>query len=421
MLLRLLPYADNQRNRDAGAWIHLAPTINGDIRKWYERSGWTRPEDWPKIASAILNFVRRCVDSPDELEQACTDFSSLPYSKGFQTGTLTPILNALQPEAFTLINNKSRAALNYFADKKYAQALGDYTAENRTAHQLIEELGDTLEQSADFGLLHGDLFDMFSHWLVAVHKYDFRDIRYWKIAPGENGWQWNESVDGGFIAIGWDELGDLSEFSRADFGVAVDRAKKQSGWTKQALEQVWKFAKQIGEGDRIVANRGTTELLGIGTVVGPYYFVPGEEQAHRLPVEWDDTVHRRIDEGGWRKTLIELDRSKFRGLLESPPVEHRLAAPFSHIFADYSEADWAFDFLHRSFEMLGINTADDRRCAITIPKNHDGDVLRVNMGTWLMIDFRGPESKSGREIGLSMLVEGLDPSRYPRWGWAVQR
>lgn len=35
-------------------------------------------------------------------------------------------------------------------------------------------------------------------------------VRYWKIAPGEGAWQWDECRQEGFIAIGWDELSDLS-------------------------------------------------------------------------------------------------------------------------------------------------------------------------------------------------------------------
>ena len=50
VLLKLLPYADNTRNRNAGAWIHVAPTINGDLKKWFENARWTRPEDWPNVA-----------------------------------------------------------------------------------------------------------------------------------------------------------------------------------------------------------------------------------------------------------------------------------------------------------------------------------------------------------------------------------
>src|SRR5437588_859360 len=100
VLLRLLPWGDSQANRARGAWIHIAPAIQGDIVRWFEGAGWTSPEDWPRIANAILTFVRRCVEQPADLPTACREFSALPYSKGFQTGLLTPALNALRPDNY---------------------------------------------------------------------------------------------------------------------------------------------------------------------------------------------------------------------------------------------------------------------------------------------------------------------------------
>ena len=37
--------------------------------------------------------------------------------------------------------------------------------------------------------------------------------------------------------------------------------------------------------DAVVANRGQREVIGIGRVVGPYYFVPDQEYGHRLPID----------------------------------------------------------------------------------------------------------------------------------------
>jgi 5-methylcytosine-specific restriction enzyme B len=65
---------------------------------------------------------------------------------------------------------------------------------------------------------------------------------------------------------------------------AVRSAPKHTDWTRNGLNQLWNFS-QIKEGDRIVANRGTTEVLGIGTVTGPYQFDPNaEDYSHILPV-----------------------------------------------------------------------------------------------------------------------------------------
>ena len=102
VLLKLLPYVDNEPNRKRGAWIHYAPVIRSDLRKYHE-SRWAKPQDWPATAQAILGFVRRCVEHPDQLGDACREFSQSPYAKGYQTGMLSPILYGLDGKTSPII------------------------------------------------------------------------------------------------------------------------------------------------------------------------------------------------------------------------------------------------------------------------------------------------------------------------------
>jgi hypothetical protein len=143
---------------------------------------------------------------------------------------------------------------------------------------------------------------------------------YWKIAPGDDAWQWEECRDNKFIAVGWDIFGDLSGVDHAEFDKRCDKLLPDNPkWTKVGCEQLWRFS-QIKSGDRIVANRGTTEALGIGTVTGPYYFVQGVEFGHRLPVRWDDVRPRQVEKGGWKRTLISLSEEDFNEILNALPV-----------------------------------------------------------------------------------------------------
>ena len=51
-------------------------------------------------------------------------------------------------------------------------------------------------------------------------------------------------------------------------------------------------------------------------------FVPGAHYAHQLPVRWDDTVPTHVEEGGWRKTLIEIKPpEKYEELRTAPPMD----------------------------------------------------------------------------------------------------
>ena len=327
VLLKLLPYVDSESNRAKGAWIHVAPSITGDVQRWFEAKGWRKPGDWTEVAQAILDFVERSVADPSELETACKDFAKLPWSKGFQTGMLTPILNALRPDDFLLVNNKSRRLINYLSGRALSQKLTDYPEINRVGHLLVESLSDLLETTPTESRPE-DVFDAFSHWLTTIRKFPFGRPQYWKIAPGEGAKYWADCLEGGFISIGWNELGDLSKSSRGEFEQRRDRlVPEREGWTNEAVEQVWKFAKEIKEGDRVLANQGTSRVLAFGTVTGGYEYVPDVAHNHRLPVDWDDTAPRNVEEGGWRRTVIRLDREKFESLLSLPPIDRPKPPP----------------------------------------------------------------------------------------------
>lgn len=142
--------------------------------------------------------------------------------------------------------------------------------------------------------------------------------RYWKISPGEGGDQWEAWRDGGFIAIGWNQLGDLTEVTHDEF-------KRRAAET-DASAQVWKF-RSIEVGDRIVANDGFFRVLGIGTVTGPYRFVEGAKHAHQIPVQWDDTRERRVEMRGWRSTLIRLPHEAFKQIESAPLADAAVSGP----------------------------------------------------------------------------------------------
>ncbi|MBK9033914.1 MAG: AAA family ATPase [Myxococcales bacterium] len=73
-------------------------------------------------------------------------------------------------------------------------------------------------------------------------------------------------------------------------------------------------------GTLLVANRGKTEVLGLGRVTGPYRFVDGAEYCHEVPVDWFDTSARTVDRPGWARTLVSLDKSTYDDIVALPPL-----------------------------------------------------------------------------------------------------
>jgi DNA polymerase III delta prime subunit len=148
-----------------------------------------------------------------------------------------------------------------------------------------------------------------------------RRIRYWRLALGDDEAQWAAWRAGSFVAMAWDELGDLRRLSRREFERRRDAILARfDERTKASAELVWRFARHIGEGDRIVVCRGAGDVVGLATVTGPYFFVPDVFKGHCLPVDWNDLRVRQVSFPNWRRPLVELSPSQFDTVVDAPAV-----------------------------------------------------------------------------------------------------
>jgi 5-methylcytosine-specific restriction enzyme B len=163
-----------------------------------------------------------------------------------------------------------------------------------------------------------DLTDIQGFLWVAAEAAKAAAGRCWKIAPGEKAKLWDEWLADGVASIGWSELGDISGLTRAEFDERREKLQAEHpDWAAAGINQVWRFS-QIEVGDRIIANRGVSRVLGVGTVTGGYHFVAGREHCHLLAVEWTDTTQRDVNEANWRKTLLRLDPEEEARVLKAP-------------------------------------------------------------------------------------------------------
>ncbi|MFI6032855.1 hypothetical protein ACIBBD_01480 [Streptomyces sp. NPDC051315] len=117
------------------------------------------------------------------------------------------------------------------------------------------------------------------------------------------------------IRVAWDELGDLGQYqSDAELKQALDaRWPRSSGGSLTLARRLLAF-RDLEPGDRIVANRGTDEVLATGTVSGSYRFEPDYvEYRHVVPVTWDVSHARKLSkpQHGWRSTFAKVDAALF--------------------------------------------------------------------------------------------------------------
>jgi len=402
----LLPHTGSAGNRARGAWTSVAPAVTKDIRSWFEGSGFRKPEDWPEVAKALWRLVSRALAKVDELEEAIEEFQTSGWSKGFQAGMISPFLNAIRPESFAIFNSKSRRSINHFAGTKYSPNLASYPAANQEILDWTTELSELFVIPEHPELRPHEVFDMFAHWLVAERKF-FEDgagpeaddeqppRRVWKIAPGENADQWDQWLASGIAAIGWNELGDLSEVSKKEFDARVAKVLAghvgKPGWSKVGLRQVWRF-RNIRIGDLMVANRGTKEVVGIGEVVGEYRFDPSVVLGHQVGVRWTDTDLRGVSKPGWKRTLIELDEQELETLLATrrePPVSPPAFGP-------------------RAFELLEALARSPVKETYLSRK----DEYKANVEAPLMLVFREAVSSLPTELRADLETEKNVCSRF---------
>lgn len=100
--------------------------------------------------------------------------------------------------------------------------------------------------------------------------------RYWLYSPGEQASKWEEFYNEGIMAIGWDKLGDLENYTDRksilealinNYGGGEDQRNNVS-----ALDDFCNGENKINIGDIVIAKKGKNTLLGYGKVISDYYF-----------------------------------------------------------------------------------------------------------------------------------------------------
>ena len=133
----------------------------------------------------------------------------------------------------------------------------------------------------------------------------------WVIATGQNGEQFDDFRNNNKVAIGWDDLGNLSNYeTREDINNALNQYYPAEGTENQvnnslALEE---FSKKIKVGDLVYLKRGNNLILGVGKITSDYIYDDSLDSFRNVRnVNWlrfgeFDTV-QRLNHTIARKTL----------------------------------------------------------------------------------------------------------------------
>ena len=144
--------------------------------------------------------------------------------------------------------------------------------------------------------------------------------RYWLYSPGEQAVNWEEFYNEDIMAIGWDKLGDLENYTDRksiletlinNYGGGEDQRNNVS-----AIDDFYNGENKINIGDIVIAKKGKNTLLGYGKVISDYYF--DEERAaykHCREVKWLKKGVWNVEDNLPPKTLTDIKLEKAQYLL----------------------------------------------------------------------------------------------------------
>ena len=181
----------------------------------------------------------------------------------------------------------------------FLQRLGSPAADDRQAGviDLNRALLSAVREVATFNGWTTNEIERFLYWWTDPRE----RARVVKISPGKDATFWDECLAGEYICVGWDEVGDLRNFdSKESFKVRfsekyLEEYNNNASTASQKANELWTLS-EMESGDIIVANKGASQILAIGTVVEPGYewLEERSEFKHIVHVHWDTSYAKDI-------------------------------------------------------------------------------------------------------------------------------
>lgn len=121
---------------------------------------------------------------------------------------------------------------------------------------------------------------------------------FWMVRAGAENELIDSFYENGQVAIGWREIGNLSDYET--FGDLEEGLKKifEDKNTRQisgCAGQLFRFAYEIEEGDIVLTYNQTNRTYLVGEVNGPYLWNPlttPDTYPHVREVNWRNIIHR---------------------------------------------------------------------------------------------------------------------------------
>ena len=160
--------------------------------------------------------------------------------------------------------------------------------------------------------------------------------KIWLVSPGRNAKYFDEFYEKKILAIGWDYLGDLSQYENDEHIREAIREHEESDRNpRNATLACYQFAREMKVGDVVFAKQGQRKIVGYGVVTSDYrYETERDTYKNVRSVDWKM-------KGGWTprdkpmvlKTLTEIGR--YPGLVSD--IQTALEIDLEDVDADGDE------------------------------------------------------------------------------------
>lgn len=220
--------------------------------------------------------------------------------------------------------------------------------------------------------------------------------RVWVIAPGRDASYWEEFYRDGVIAIGWNDLGDLSQYT--DLEDFVSRIKMVYESEKDPVNNAracFDFRWQMQLGDLVFTQKGTRNIVGYGIISGPY-----EYQADRVgfkhirKVEWKGR-------GEWQYG----GKLPTKTLTNFTPYTALFVLEISHVMIN----SWR----RCSRTLFGVSTAKNKTNSGSLVIECDGSPLQTTTSTWRFFPPWKLISRCDHHAGPSFWIANIIGRRFP--------
>ncbi|WP_179151910.1 AAA family ATPase [Oceanobacillus senegalensis] len=176
-----------------------------------------------------------------------------------------------------------------------------------------------------------------------------KEKRYWIYAPGHGASKWEEFYSQGIMGIGWDKMGDLSQYSsKEEMKAKMKELYGQEYTYVNIAHATWQFANELLPGDTIYVRKGTSKIIGRGIVESEYMYDPTrDEYKHIHKVDWNKNGEWEHPGKAVNKTLTDITSytdyvQKLENLLDEDEDDTEERA----VDYDYYTEE---DFLHEVF------------------------------------------------------------------------